>query len=98
VCDASGDDIEAHLDKLFTDVTDGGKGLLDHVVYTAGRSPSVKPLEEMNLEYILQVRKQSNQIQRISVYFRSKSLKPNTTDDQTLLFPVPRGQALPPLS
>lgn len=56
MCNASGDDIEAHLDKLFTDMTDGGNSLLDHVIYTAGRPPSVKPLEEMDLGYILQVR------------------------------------------
>lgn len=84
MCDAGGDDIEAHLDKLFRDVTDGGKSLLDHVVFTAGRSPSVKPLEEMDLEYILQVRERSNQIQRVSVYFQRKALI--TTPQTTKLF------------
>ena len=55
MCDASGTDVEINMEKLFTDVTSGGSTPLDHIVYTAGRAPTVKPLGEIDHEHIFQV-------------------------------------------
>jgi NAD(P)-dependent dehydrogenase (short-subunit alcohol dehydrogenase family) len=50
--DLSHDDVETHLEKLFTDVTAGGSDPLDHVVYTAGGTLAVKPIHEIDIDFI----------------------------------------------
>lgn len=49
-CDLSLNGIESRVDELFKAVTANGTSLLDHVVYTAGRAPGVKPLAETDIE------------------------------------------------
>lgn len=50
-CNLSHDDIESHLQKLFTDVTSGSRPL-DYIIYTAVSRIVVKPLQEIDIEYI----------------------------------------------
>lgn len=48
--DISGYDMESHLEKLFTDVTEANGGQIDHVILTAGLA-NVKPISEFTAEY-----------------------------------------------
>lgn len=48
--DISGDDMESHLEKLFTDVTEANGGQIDHIILTAGLA-NVKPISEFTAEY-----------------------------------------------
>jgi NAD(P)-dependent dehydrogenase (short-subunit alcohol dehydrogenase family) len=50
-CDLSAEDIEARLEKLFTDTTTANGALLDHIVYTANRMNLV-PVSELTIEYL----------------------------------------------
>ncbi|TVY26484.1 Short-chain dehydrogenase/reductase [Lachnellula hyalina] len=49
-CDLSLEGIESRIDKLFNAATAKGTTLLNHVIYTAGRVPAVKPLAETEIE------------------------------------------------
>lgn len=51
-CDLSLDNLESHLEKLFTEVTADGN-LLDHVIYTAGGVPETKPIQETDIEGVI---------------------------------------------
>lgn len=48
--DISGYDMESHLEKLFTDVTEATGGQIDHIILTAGIA-NVKPISEFTAEY-----------------------------------------------
>lgn len=48
--DISGYDVESHLEKLFTSVTEANGGQIDHVILTAGLA-NVKPVSECTAEY-----------------------------------------------
>lgn len=48
--DISGDDMESHLEKLFTDVTEANGGQIDHIILTAGLA-NVKSISEYTAEY-----------------------------------------------
>lgn len=48
--DISGYDMESHLEKLFTDVTEANGGQIDHIILTAGLA-NVKPVSEFTAEY-----------------------------------------------
>lgn len=52
--DISGDDMESHLEKLFTDVTEANGGQLDHIILTAGVA-NIKPISEFTAEYFKEV-------------------------------------------
>lgn len=52
-CDLSGADIEDRLRSLLAEVTDGGKKLLDHIVFTAIPGFDLKPLSQMGREDIV---------------------------------------------
>ncbi len=47
--DLSTPDIEARLSTLFSTVTSNHAKPLDHIIYTAGRAPQVKPLSETDI-------------------------------------------------
>jgi len=51
-CDLSLDNIESRLESLFKEVTADGN-VLDHVIYTAGRAPEVKPIHETDIESVI---------------------------------------------
>lgn len=48
--DISGYDMESHLEKLFTHVTEANGGRIDHIILTAGLA-NVKPISEFTAEY-----------------------------------------------
>lgn len=48
--DISGNDMESHLEKLLTDVTEANGGPIDHIILTAGLA-NVKPISEFTAEY-----------------------------------------------
>jgi NAD(P)-dependent dehydrogenase (short-subunit alcohol dehydrogenase family) len=50
-CDLS-DNIESRLETLFKEVTATGNPL-DHIIYTAGRVPETKPIQETDIESIV---------------------------------------------
>jgi NAD(P)-dependent dehydrogenase (short-subunit alcohol dehydrogenase family) len=47
LCDLSHDDVESRLDRLFAEI-----GQLDHIVFTAADSLAIKPLQDVDLDYI----------------------------------------------
>jgi NAD(P)-dependent dehydrogenase (short-subunit alcohol dehydrogenase family) len=51
-CDLTQDNIESRLETVFKEVTTNGN-LLDHVIYTAGRAPETKPIQETDIESII---------------------------------------------
>lgn len=52
-CNLKADDVEAQIEKLFTDVVAANGGtLLDHVIFTAGDALAIKPLNEVDIDFI----------------------------------------------
>jgi NAD(P)-dependent dehydrogenase (short-subunit alcohol dehydrogenase family) len=53
VCDLRKEDVEARLEKVFTDVIADNEGhLIDHIIFTAGTEVATKPLKEINIDLI----------------------------------------------
>lgn len=53
VCDLRTEDVEARLEKVFTDIIADNKGqLIDHIIFTAGTEVATKPLKEINIDLI----------------------------------------------
>jgi NAD(P)-dependent dehydrogenase (short-subunit alcohol dehydrogenase family) len=53
VCDLKQEDVEARLEKLLTDIVVANGGApLDHIVFTAGDSLSMKPMPEIDIDFI----------------------------------------------
>ncbi|RFU30908.1 hypothetical protein B7463_g5411, partial [Scytalidium lignicola] len=52
-CNLKGDDVEANLEKLFTEVviTNGGNAL-DHIIFTAGDALAIKSVKEIDINFI----------------------------------------------
>jgi NAD(P)-dependent dehydrogenase (short-subunit alcohol dehydrogenase family) len=52
-CDLRADDVEVHLEKLFTQVVAANGGTpLDHIVFTAGDPLAMRTLKEINVDFI----------------------------------------------
>jgi len=52
-CNLKADDVEAQIERLFTEAVSTNDGnLLDHVIFTAGDALVIKPLSEINIDLI----------------------------------------------
>lgn len=82
-CDLAHPDIESHLEHLFTTVTCDGRALLDHIISTAGRAPSAKPLAETSVQIILDGGKAGYLVPIVIAKLALKFLKPAFTSSLT---------------
>ncbi len=82
-CDLEHQHIESHLEHLCTTVTCDRRALLDHIISTAGRAPSAKPLAETSVQEILDKGKVGYLVPIVIAKLALRFLKPAYTSSLT---------------